>query len=567
MEQAIGHLLTNNSLARKLILCFSSELLDGCSDCVLSIISQESSTPSLLWCHSRRSSKKQTENQKRCSKVKITFRSYGSLNFASKILGQTFDAVFVTDLRGAHLNSHPFANTLAQSVECVKRGGVVLVQFQSKSVYTERLKQIALTRSGSCVVVDDTIEQKIECLTDVRKHRKPKDDNECATKEQAKVLKAIISNLMIEEKNRDIQFIGAGRGRGKSALLGIAIGRLIANQASKNRFIVLCGPSLLATKTVFEFLMKTLTSESIPFKSETTINSEVSSVRVDNDGNQSFIEYLNPLRPTRMSCDLLVIDEAASLPVTNLQPLINITGISCPILMATTTNGYEGTGNTFSLRLLSQIESTGRVVIRHVIHEPIRYAENDPVELWLSEAVLCSPMISLDDQNDHEERLSSYPIPNETEFAYLNKSVAFNGSHDRLIFSIMKIFIQSHYRHSPNDIELMADLKTHHIFLLMKRNNANEIFSVAQVAYEDGGSESTGAGNLIPSVMKNMYPGIEVGKGIRIVRIATSFTAQSLGYGTELVKRLNEFYALSEASRSDHFVHIQMSTDFFTQNH
>lgn len=60
--------------------------------------------------------------------------------------------------------------------------------------------------------------------------------------------------------------------------------------------------------------------------------------------------------------------------------------------LSSTINGYEGTGRSLSLKLLSQLrrqsvsdEAKGSRLRELTLQEPIRYAENDAVEAWLNE--------------------------------------------------------------------------------------------------------------------------------------------------------------------------------------
>ena len=113
--------------------------------------------------------------------------------------------------------------------------------------------------------------------------------------------------------------------------------------------------------------------------------------------------------------ELLVIDEAAAIPLPLVRKLIG----PYLVFMASTINGYEGTGRSLSLKLIEQLRqqssgakangsedaqladrSTGKAAkvqstftggrsLREVsLKEPIRYAEGDTVEKWLN-TVLC----------------------------------------------------------------------------------------------------------------------------------------------------------------------------------
>lgn len=106
--------------------------------------------------------------------------------------------------------------------------------------------------------------------------------------------------------------------------------------------------------------------------------------------------------------ELVCIDEAAAIPLPLVKRLLG----PYLVFLASTINGYEGTGRSLSLKLLEQLrqqscltgEKTignyltqcdfyflyilGRVLREVSLSEPIRYAPGDPVEQWLYD-LLC----------------------------------------------------------------------------------------------------------------------------------------------------------------------------------
>jgi N-acetyltransferase 10 len=114
--------------------------------------------------------------------------------------------------------------------------------------------------------------------------------------------------------------------------------------------------------------------------------------------------------------ELLVIDEAAAIPL----PLVRKLMGPYLVFMASTINGYEGTGRSLSLKLIKQLReqsrgisksngaddaevadrttgkasktdnsfSGGRSLREITLSEPIRYAKGDDVEDWMNR-VLC----------------------------------------------------------------------------------------------------------------------------------------------------------------------------------
>ena len=134
-------------------------------------------------------------------------------------------------------------------------------------------------------------------------------------------------------------------------------------------------------------------------------------VRVDvKREHRQTIQYIAPNDSHVLGqAELLIIDEAAAIPLPVVKKLMG----PYLIFMASTINGYEGTGRSLSLKLIQQLRqqsnnttpSDTTIVSRDkkssevsgsltrnlkevVLDEPIRYAPGDPVEKWLNK-LLC----------------------------------------------------------------------------------------------------------------------------------------------------------------------------------
>lgn len=208
----------------------------------------------------------------------------------------------------------------------------------------------------------------------------------------------------------------AGRGRGKSAALGIAISAAISHGYSN---IFVTSPSPENLKTLFEFIFKGFDAlgyqEHIDYDIIQSTNPDFnkSIVRVDikRSEHRQTIQYILPQDNHVLGqAELLVIDEAAAIPLPIVKSLMG----PYLIFMASTINGYEGTGRSLSLKLIQQLREksaavnnkdaettvvsrdnkainaalTGRALREVSLNEPIRYAPGDPVEKWLNK-LLC----------------------------------------------------------------------------------------------------------------------------------------------------------------------------------
>lgn len=224
--------------------------------------------------------------------------------------------------------------------------------------------------------------------------------------------------------------------------------------------------------------------------------------------------------------------------------------------MASTIQGYEGTGRSLSLKLISQIKEEARRTLKQIdLEQAIRYADNDPVELWLNK-LLCL------NATKESMILAEYPPVEDCELYLVNKDTlfAYKKQTEEFLNSIMSLFVSSHYKNTPNDLQLISDSTSHHIFILTQDvkkaglQGLPEIYAAIQVA-EEGGitkdiieknkeSDNLPPGDLIPWTLSNYFLDNEFPKltGIRIVRIATHPSAQRMGYGKRALDLLFNFY-------------------------
>merc|ERR1719161_2076653 len=120
-----------------------------------------------------------------------------------------------------------------------------------------------------------------------------------------------------------------------------------------------------------------------------------------------------------------------------------------------------------------------------------------------------------------------------------------------------------------NDLLLMADAPTHHLFTLLKHGSLEDgeispdILCVIEVALEGGISQKVmqqwlakgklPKGDLIPWNLGHQfqYEGISQMSGARILRIAVHPKLRRAGYGTKAVTQLEEYYSGKFAKNDD----------------
>lgn len=163
------------------------------------------------------------------------------------------------------------------------------------------------------------------------------------------------------------------------------------------------------------------------------------------------------------------------------------------------------------------------------------------------------------------------PHPNECELYLVNKDTLFsyNKSSEKFLKKLYSLFVSSHYKNSPNDLQLLSDAPAHSILVLIgsikKTENAElpDILCAIQVSLEGDISlekvvenSQRGikpSGDLIPWTISEQFMDREFPKlnGLRVVRIATHPQAQGKGYGSRSLNLLQKFFCRELVGESE----------------
>ena len=384
------------------------------------------------------------------------------------------------------------------------------------------------------------------------------------TVDQAKAVMEFI-DAIAEKTLRSTVTLTAGRGRGKSAALGIAVAAAIAHGYSN---IFITSPSPENLKTLFEFIFKGFDalnySDHLDYdiiqSTNPAFNKAIVRVNIHRQHRQT-IQYIQPQDAHALGqAELVVIDEAAAIPLPLVRKLLG----PYLVFMASTINGYEGTGRSLSLKLIQQLreqssgvmkpmegETTdrsgkamktegvaygGRALRETTLSEPIRYAPGDPVEAWLNkllclDATLPSNRVGVNGTPD-PAKCDLYAVNRDTLFSYHPVS-------ERFLQKMMALYVASHYKNSPNDLQLMSDAPAHQLFVLLPPTEEGnkqlpDPLVVIQVAMEGQISRQSvinalsrgkrEGGDLLPWLVSQQFQDEEFAglSGARVVRIATN---------------------------------------------
>jgi N-acetyltransferase 10 len=398
----------------------------------------------------------------------------------------------------------------------------------------------------------------------------------CAvTRDQAKAL-LTFAEAISEKTLRSTVTLTASRGRGKSAALGLAMAAAIA-YGYANIFVTSPSPENL--KTLFEFVFKGLDAleyeEHLDYdlvqSTDPALNKAIVRVNVFRSHRQT-IQYIHPEDAQVLGqAELLIIDEAAAIPLPIVQKLMG----PYLIFMASTIHGYEGTGRSLSLKLIQSLREQQKVpnsasseamtssrTLREVtLEQPIRYGENDPVEQWLNKLLCLDAMVS--------KTIVGCPHPSECQLYYVSRDTLFSHHpvSESFLQRMMALYVASHYKNTPNDLQLMSDAPAHHLFVLLPPQASYparlqkdgetvlpEPLVVLQVCLEGQISKRSlmnalargirADGDLIPWCMSQQFQDDAFPQlsGARVVRIATHPDYVGMGYGSYALNALEQYY-------------------------
>lgn len=558
-----------------------------------------------------------------------------------KILGNTFGMCVLQDFEALT------PNILARTIETVEGGGLVVMllkgmnslrQLYNLSMdvhsryrteahhdvvarFNERFL-LSLGRCDSCLVIDDELnvlpisggkdvkalpppdldqpktEQQIELdgIKDENQEREPVGSliSLAKTVDQAKAL-LTFTEAIAEKTLRSTVTLTAARGRGKSAAMGVAVAAAVAYGYSN---IFITSPSPENLKTLFEFIFKGFDAlgyadhadYSIIQSTNPDFNKAIVRVNIHRQHRQT-IQYIRPQDAHVLGqAELVVIDEAAAIPL----PLVRKLMGPYLVFMASTINGYEGTGRSLSLKLIKQLReqsrsasatnggteladrSTGRAAkseefqaarkLREItLAEPIRYGRGDSVEKWLNKLLCLDATLPKAKSNSQ-----GCPDPSQCELLVVNRDTlfSFHPVSEAFLQQMVALYVASHYKNSPDDLQLMSDAPAHELFVLVAPNvegsgKLPEPLCVIQVSLEGKisrqsvlNSLSRGqrpSGDLIPWLVSQQFQDEDFASlsGARVVRIATNPEYVSMGYGTKALELLVDYYEGRFASLSE----------------
>lgn len=536
---------------------------------------------------------------------------------ADKVLGKSYGMVVLQDFEALT------PNLLAKATEACEGGGIVAIllshldsltrlyamsmdvhsRFRTESHqdvvsrFNERFL-LSLARCSAALALDDELNvlpisssssssslpspperdtSALERLSSAAKGAQPDEQliRACKTSDQARAVASLLDAFRSKfgpvshsttNSATSAAFVTAPRGRGKSSAMGMAAAGAVAMGATS---VCVSAPALDNLTAFFSFLQKGLEAAGYGKHTEFEAHEEEQG-RVDRvdifSGRKQSVRFLPCDKEERAhQAEVLIVDEAAAIPL-NLVERLSRAPEGAFTAFSSTVSGYEGTGRSLSYKLLSWLQRRHGKQLREIsLSEPIRYGPNDPVESWLN-SLLC-----LGAQEHLPRLVHALPPPEECELFAVNRDTLFSchQAAESFLQQTMALYASSHYRNSPDDLQLLSDAPAHRVFVLLPplaqgESRLPEVLAVLQVALEGAisrqsakrslASGSAPHGDMVPWTVSHQFsdPDFPALSGARVVRVAVHPEVQKAGYGSQAVRLLAEYFEGRIAPLSGH---------------
>lgn len=318
--------------------------------------------------------------------------------------------------------------------------------------------------------------------------------------------------------------ITSDRGRGKSAALGLAAAKLIKRGLSR---IVLTAPLIASVESAFAML-----EVQFPQGVRTGLGFSTQS------GGDCEVIFIPPdeLISATPDAELLLVDEAAAIPTPMLETLLVRYS---RVVFASTIHGYEGTGRGFAVRFTKTLDQQTPQWRSVHLSSPIRWAENDPLEACVFDALLLNA-------SPNEPIVSRQIDFTKLKTCWLDQDELLHNQ--TLLKQVFGLLVLAHYRTSPDDLRMLLDGPS---LRVVAQFAGSDLVAVALLVREGGLERELGdaiwqgrrrpRGHLIPQVLSSMGGFHEATDltGERVMRIAVHPSLHQLGLGAALIEEIS----------------------------
>ncbi len=356
----------------------------------------------------------------------------------------------------------------------------------SQSLFNQRFKnKLLIDDSISYIKEHDKLVPAFSEQSDLLPNNKndEKFSNQCITSEQFEAVKKIIQ-VVKGHRNRPL-ILTADRGRGKSSALAIACADLLINSHVYLK-IVITSAHRHSLNIFFKQLADSLGDKKITKHNENSIEHE--------NGIIEFVA-IDELLLNKPTVGCLLVDEAASIPLYQLNELMLNYHRS---VFSSTVHGYEGAGRSFSIKFIKQIKKSYPEFNSLHINQPIRWAENDPLERFIFDLCLLDaelPVLSLKHHDkilltENNSLLNKHKLHDIDNSALTFNKLSANhlAQNEALLSKVFAVLVTAHYQTSPNDLKLLLDNENLEILTV----SVNNVIAGVALLLREGGIKKEG---------------------------------------------------------------------------
>ncbi|MGF1801465.1 GNAT family N-acetyltransferase [Vibrio gigantis] len=348
--------------------------------------------------------------------------------------------------------------------------------------------------------------------------------------EQQKTAVELVKKVVTGHRKRPL-ILTADRGRGKSSTLGIAAAQLLAERQGLN--IIVTAPSVKAIEPVFTHALQRLDTCEV-----------INATHIGYQGGSLRFVAPDELLKSKPGCDLLLVDEAAAIPIPMLKSMV---GSYHRMVFSTTVHGYEGSGRGFGIKFEAWLSEHRAGWKGYKLEQPIRWNNNDPLECWLFDCFLLGDgACPIESAVDESEELPDGAL-NLLSLVELSKADCLvNPQKLQQCFALL---VDAHYQTSPNDLMQFLNNPAIHLFAAWQQDECLGCMLVT----EEGGLDKEliaqvqvgkrrPQGHLAPVLLANQLGSVEAATSrcLRVMRIAVSIRHQGLGIGRWMLEQLSE---------------------------
>lgn len=245
-----------------------------------------------------------------------------------------------------------------------------------------------------------------------------------------------------------------------------------------------------------------------------------------------------------LQADVLVVEEASSMPLYMLVPLLKR---FAKLVLVSTVDGYEGTGQGLKLKLPAMLNKLGLGCKLIELHKPLRWQPEDLLEQLIEDSFLPRQLA---------------PIGGPINLNQLSVQVLKSGElieHQDLLQQVYSLLALAHYQTTPQDLRLLLDHPNLTLHLLLQPHS-KQLVGVACVmaegdldkplAQQIANGKRRLKGQLLPQILAQQagMASMAQARMLRVQRIAVHPHLQGQGLGSLLLQHVQRWGRQQQAT-------------------